>query len=280
MGAKKKSSIFRKNLMYPFSLLIIVFIVLCAAFPSGLATHSPFEMNTNTILKPPSFSNFLGTDQFGRDIYSLLVYGSRSSLVIGIASVVFGGIIGTLIGLLAGYWGRFMDSFLMRCIEILMSIPGIFLAIIVSSSLGASMISITIAVAISAVPGYARVMRSQVLLVKSSPFIDAARTIGTSHFEIIVRHIIPNCLSPLLVMATIGVGNSILVAAGLSFLGLGVISEIPDWGYLLSQGRDYLTVAWWIGFFPGAAIALLVIVVNLIGDDLRNRLDPKSKKGI
>lgn len=263
--------------MYTFSLLIIAFIVLSAAFPSWLATHSPFEMNTNTILKSPSFSNFLGTDQFGRDIYSLLVYGSRSSLVIGIASVVFGGMIGTLIGLLAGYCGRFIESFLMRCIEILMSIPGIFLAIIVSSSLGASMVSITIAVALSVVPGYARVMRSQVLSVKSSPYIDAARAIGTSHFEIIVRHVIPNCLSPLLVMATIGVGNSILVAAGLSFLGLGVISEIPDWGYLLSQGRDYLTVAWWIGFFPGAAIALLVIAVNLIGDDLRNRLDPKRK---
>lgn len=275
--AKKKRGRIRNKIITICSLLMIAFLILCAVFPGWIATHSPLEMSTNAILQAPSFAHILGTDQFGRDIFSLLVYGSRSSLMIGIASVLIGGILGALIGLFAGYWGNLIDSVLMRSIEILMSIPGILLAIILASSLGASMSSIVLAVGLSAVPGYARVMRSQVIAVRSFPFIDAARAIGTSHLEINVRHIVPNCLSPLLVMATIGVGNAILMSTGLSFLGLGVISEIPDWGFLLSQGRDYLNVAWWIGFFPGAAIALLVIAVNLLGDELRNRLDPKKR---
>lgn len=265
-----------RNGLFLLSLLILIFIMLCAVFPGWIATHSPTLMNTSAILQAPGWPHLLGTDQFGRDIFSLLVYGSRQSLWIGIGSVIIGGLAGSFIGLLAGYWGRITDSLLMRCMEIIMTIPGILFAIVISSALGPSLVNTITAVGLSTLPGYARVMRSQVMKIRSLPFIDAARATGTSHAGIIVRHLIPNCLPPLIVMATIGVGSAILIGTALSFLGLGVISEIPDWGYLLSQGRDYLAVAWWIGFFPGAAISLLVIAINLLGDELRNRMDPKK----
>lgn len=255
---------------------VILFVILCSVLPGWFVAYSPTLMDSTAILQAPGSAHIFGTDQYGRDIYSLLVYGSKSSLSLGIGSVLIGGILGSTIGVLAGYWGRFADSLLMRIIEIMMTIPGVLFAIVLSASLGPSLTNTMIAVGLSAMPGYARVMRSQVIAIKNLSFVEAARAAGHSHTSLFFRHLLPNCLPPLIVMATIGVGSAILIGTALSFLGLGVVSELPDWGYLLSLGRDYLSVAWWISFFPGAAISLLVIAINLLGDELRNRMDPRA----
>ncbi|SDE28503.1 peptide/nickel transport system permease protein [Paenibacillus sp. UNCCL117] len=258
------------------SVSLLAFLLACAIAPGWIAPYEPTDMMTDKLLQAPSMAHWLGTDQFGRDIWSLVIYGSRQSLAMGIVSAVIGGVAGTVIGLIAGYWGGVVDSIFMRLNDILMTIPGILLAIAISVALGPSFFNVILAISIATIPSKARVIRSQVMTIRSRPFIDAARSVGTSHLEIMLRHILPNCYSPLLVMVTIGVGSSILVGTGLSFLGLGVVQEIPDWGYMLSQGRNYMTVAWWVAAFPGLAITLLVVAVNLLGDEIRDKLDPKT----
>ncbi|UQZ82302.1 putative D,D-dipeptide transport system permease protein DdpC [Paenibacillus konkukensis] len=258
--------------------LVILFILACALFPKGIAPYAPTQMFADSILQPPSRAHLLGTDYFGRDVFSLVVYGSRDSLFIGVASVLVGGLLGGTIGAVSGYIGGVPDMILMRFIEVLMTIPGILLALAIAAALGPHLFNIVFAVAVSAVPGYARVMRGQILSMKHRPFVTASRSIGASPLRMFWWHVLPNAWSPLLVMATIGLGSAILVGSGLSFLGLGVLKEIPDWGALLSQGRGYLTVAWWIATFPGLAITLFVLSVNLIGDRLRDALDPKKSR--
>lgn len=265
-----------RHVLLVLSALVLLFIVLTAAIPAWLVTHSPTNMSAD-ILKPPSASHWLGTDQYGRDIFSLLVYGSRQSLLIGVGSVVIGGLIGSILGLIAGYRGGWLDSLFMRFVDMVMTIPGILFAILISATLGPSLHNMILTIGISTFPGYARMIRSQVLSIKSAPFIDAAKAIGAGHFTILRRHIIPNSLPPLIVMATIGTGTAILISTGLSFLGLGVIREIPDWGYLLALGRSYLSVAWWISLFPGVFISVLVIAINLLGDELRSMLEPRKR---
>lgn len=266
------------KLLWGFSLIIIILAVLCALFPGLIAPYPPMQMNTASILKAPSLSHLFGTDHFGRDILSLIVYGSRQSLIVGVSSVLIGGIVGTSIGAVAGYVGGVTETVLMRVIEVLMTIPHVLLALAISAALGASLVNLVMAVGIAVIPVYARVMRSQVLSLKNRPFIDAAVAIGTPHWLLFFRHILPNCFSPLLVMATIGVGTSILIASSLSFLGVGSTKIVPDWGTLLSQGRNYLTVAWWVATFPGLAITLLVISVNIAGDEFRHLIDPKKDR--
>ncbi|TVX99871.1 ABC transporter permease [Cohnella terricola] len=261
------------------AIAIIAFMALCAIAPQWIAPYSPVEMFTDSIMQPPSVVHPFGTDYFGRDVFSVVVYGSRESLLIGLMSVVAGGIVGGTIGALSGYVGGLLDMVLMRAIEILMTIPGILLALTIAAAMGPSMTNIVIAVAAATIPGYARVMRGQTMSINGRSYITAARSIGVSRWGIFWRHVLPNSLSPLLVMATLGIGSSILAGSSLSFLGLGVLKEIPDWGALLSQGRGYLTVAWWICTFPGLAITLLVLAVNITGDWLRDYLDPKQKEG-
>ncbi|MEH7747255.1 ABC transporter permease [Neobacillus drentensis] len=266
------------NLFIYFSGLIMLFITASALFPKWIAPYSPTFMNTELILSAPSAAHWFGTDYFGRDVFSLVVYGSRDSLLIGAASVVVGGFIGGALGALAGYIGGFIDVIFMRLIEILMTIPGILLALAIAAVLGPSLFNIVLAVAAASIPGYARVMRGQMMSIKKRQYVDASRSIGTPKWRIFLWHIVPNSWSPLLVMGTIGLGTSILIGSGLSFLGLGVIKEIPDWGALLSQGRGYLTVGWWISTFPGLAITLFVLSVNIIGDRLRDIFDPKTSR--
>ncbi|NHN29151.1 ABC transporter permease [Paenibacillus agricola] len=279
---RSSGSLFKKwpfpNILLGLSIVILLALVVCALIPQWIAPYSPTDMQTDHLLQAPSATHWLGTDQFGRDVWSLIVYGSRQSLMIGVIATLIGGFVGTLIGLVAGYWGGFIDSIFMRVTDVMMTIPGILFAIVIAVVLGPSFFNIIIAISIASIPNKARVVRSQVITIRNRPFIDAARSIGTSHLEIMFRHILPNCFSPLLVMMTISVGGSILSFTGLSFLGLGVVQEIPDWGYMLSQGRSYMTVAWWIATFPGLAITTLVVVVNMIGDDLRDRMDPRKQR--
>ncbi|OAB47714.1 D-ala-D-ala transporter subunit [Paenibacillus antarcticus] len=276
------TSLFQKRLavselLVVVAALVVAFIILCAIVPGWIAPYLPTEMLTDQLLQAPSAAHLFGTDYFGRDIFSVVVYGSRDSLFIGFASVIIGGLVGGLIGVISGYIGGIVDTILMRLIDVLMTIPGILLALAIAASLGPSLFNIVLAVAVSAIPGYARVMRGQMISIKSRPFIMASRSIGSSNIQILWKHVLPNSVSPLLVMATLGIGSSILMGSGLSFLGLGLIKEVPDWGTLLSQGRGYLTVAWWICTFPGLAITIFVIAVNIIGDQVRDVLDPKKR---
>jgi peptide/nickel transport system permease protein len=280
---KKSKSIHLKrfnlsSVSFSLSLIMILVLILCALFPGVIAPYSPFQMNQAVVMSPPSFTHVFGTDQFGRDMFSLIVYGTRQSLMMGLLAVLLGGFTGTVIGLLAGYFGGIIDTIFMRLTDILLTIPNILLAIAISAALGPSLLNIIVAVSFSAVPNYARVIRGQVIAIKSRPYIDASKTIGMPRMKIIMRHVLPNCSSQIIVMAALGIGTSILISTGLSFLGLGVIKEIPDWGYLLSQGRSYITIAWWIVTFPGLVITLLVIAVNILGDELRDRLDPKRTR--
>ncbi|MCM2995986.1 ABC transporter permease [Paenibacillus cellulositrophicus] len=256
--------------------LIILFVAACAIVPQWIAPYAPTEMRTDSIMQAPSGAHLFGTDYFGRDIFSVVVYGSRDSLFIGFASVLVGGLLGGTIGALSGYAGGWIDTAIMRLNDVLMTIPGILLALAIAGALGPSLFNIVLAVAVSSVPGYARVMRAQVLSIKSRTFVKASVSIGASPLRVFWKHVLPNSLSPLLVMAAIGIGTSILTGSGLSFLGLGVLREVPDWGTLLSQGRGYLTAAWWICTFPGLAITAFVLSVNIIGDRLRDHFDPKK----
>lgn len=276
LRASGRRMIFPK-LLVRLAAIVIAFIALCAIAPQWVAPYSPTEMLTDSLMKAPSAAHLFGTDYFGRDVFSVVVYGARDSLVIGLLSVIVGGLVGGTIGALSGYLGGWFDKIVMRGIDVLMTIPGILLALAIAAAMGPSLTNIVLAVAAASIPGYARVMRSQTMSINGRPFITAARSIGVSNVGIFWRHVLPNSLSPMLVMTTIGIGTAILAGSGLSFLGLGLVREIPDWGTLLSQGRGYLTIAWWICTFPGLAITMLVLSVNIIGDRLRDDLDPKKQ---
>ncbi|MVP01874.1 ABC transporter permease [Paenibacillus lutrae] len=264
------------DVLYYAALLIVTGIGLCALVPQWIAPYDPTEMNADILLQPPGASHLFGTDYFGRDVFSVMVYGSRDSLFIGIGSVLLGATVGTIIGSLSGYAGGWIDTILMRLTDVLMTIPGLLLSLAIAAALGPSLFNIVLAVSVSIVPKFARVVRSQIMSVRNRPFITASHSIGAGNLHIFMKHVIPHTVSPLLVMATISIGSSILVGSSLSFLGLGVLKEVPDWGTLLSQGRGYLTVAWWNATFPGLAITLFVLAVNLLGDRWRDILDPKS----
>jgi peptide/nickel transport system permease protein len=255
--------------------LVVAVFVICAAVPEWIAPYPPTDMQGDAVLSAPGAAHWFGTDQFGRDVLSLVVFGARQSLLVGVCAVLVGCGIGVTLGLLAGYFGRWVDMLLMRVIDVWMAVPNILLAIALTTALGSSLGTTILAVSVASVPRYVRVLRGRTLAVKSQGFVLAARASGASHLAILRGHVLPHCLAPALVLATLGVGNAILMAAGLSFLGLGVNEDRPDWGYQLTQGRGYLTVAWWAVTYPGLALTALVVSVNLLGDALRRRLDPR-----
>ncbi|MDD9269042.1 ABC transporter permease [Paenibacillus sp. GCM10023248] len=263
-------------ILYAASLIVFV-LLLFAIAPGWFAKYAPTDMQADQLLLPPGSAHWLGTDYFGRDVLSLVIYGARESLFIGFASVIVGGFIGAAVGMAAGYCGGWVDNVLMRINDIVMTVPSVLLALAIAAALGPGLWNIVLAVALSAVPNYARVMRGQILSLRNRSFITASRSLGAAPLPLFLKHIVPNSISPLLVMAAIGIGTAILTGSGLSFLGLGVLKEVPDWGALLSQGRGYLSVAWWICTFPGLAITLFVLSVNVLGDELRDRLDPRKR---
>lgn len=248
-------------------------VVVAALVPGLLARADPTALDPTKALAAPSGDLPLGADHYGRSIAVLLVHGARTALVIGLFATVLGFVVGGTIGLLTGYVGGWVDMVVGRVMDMFMAFPGVLLALVVTAALGASTTNLVVAVGISVVPGFYRVMRGQVMSVRSRLFVEAARSVGFSPARILVRHVLPNALAPVLVLATVTVGTSIVLGASLSFLGLGPRTEVPDWGQLLAMGQPYLANAWWISTFPGLALTLTVIAVSLVGDWLRDRLD-------
>jgi len=259
-------------------LIILILMVGVAVFAPLLAPDDPIQINPQRGLYSPGIPYLFGTDQLGRDILSRVLFGARLSLVIGLISVGIASSVGILVGLIAGYYGGWVETVLMRIIDVMLAFPGILLALAIVSVLGPSLTNLMIAVGVAAIPTYARLTRGSVLTTKENLYIDAARVIGVPNHRILARHIMPNVVAPLIVAATLGVGAAILSAAALSFLGLGSQPPTPEWGRMLSEGRRFLSSAWWISTFPGFAIMLTVLAINMIGDGLRDTLDPRLRQ--
>jgi peptide/nickel transport system permease protein len=231
-------------------------------------------------LDPPSNTFPLGLDQLGRDILSRVLYGARLSLVVGLVVVVMSGVLGTTVGVVAGFVGGRVDDILMRVTDIFFAFPALILAMAIAAALGPSLTNTMIAIATVTWPVYARLSRAQALVLRRQEFIEAARAIGLSDARIMVRHLLPNSLSPLIVQASFNMGEAILIAAGLSFIGFGAQPPTPEWGVMVSEGRDYMTTQWWVPTFPALAILIAVTGFNLLGDGLRDLLDPRLRRAV
>lgn len=258
-------------------LTMLALLVIIAIAAPWIAPYDPVKIAPDTLLKPPSREHLLGTDQYGRDILSRILHGAPISLRLGLISVAIAGIVGTIIGLIAGYWGGIIDRVLMRCIDVMLAFPGILLALVVVTVLGPSLNNAMIAVGVSGIPTYARLIRGSVLSAKENLYVEAARSIGAKDTTIVRRHVLPNVIAPVIVLATLGLGTAILSGAALSYLGLGAQPPMPEWGAMLSVGRDYLRQQWWIATMPGIAIMITVMAINLLGDGLRDALDPRLR---
>jgi peptide/nickel transport system permease protein len=258
-------------------LILISLIVLVAIIGPWIAPADPLIPSPLIRLQGPSFDHLFGTDSLGRDILSRIIYGTRISLMIGIISVSISLIPGTVLGLLAGYFGKRVDSVIMRCMDMLLAFPAILLAIFITAILEPSLTNTMVAVGIVYIPHYARIVRASVLGLKGQLFVQAIGHLGGSHGRIIFKHILPNCLPPIIVYATLGMGTAVLQAAALGFLGLGAQPPSPEWGAMLSEGRQYIQLAPHVAAYPGAAILILVLGFNLFGDGLRDVLDPSLR---
>lgn len=251
----------------------------------AIASEFLFDFDTDIILvqaensfAPPSTQHIFGCDQSGRDIFARILYGARYSLIIGIGSVAIGLFFGLILGSLAGFYGGFIDNLVMRANDILYSIPNIMIAVVVVSIFGTSTASLLFSLSISAASSFSRITRAAVMQVRGMEYIESAYAMGLPTWKVIMRHIIPNCLSPIIVQVTLAVGNNIISASSLSFLGVGIPVPLPEWGAMLAEGRNYIRSAPWMCIFPGLAIMMTVLALNLMGDGLRDALDPKLKK--
>lgn len=269
---------FRRNRLAIVGMGIVLFFILLAIFANVLAPETIDEQKLGQRLLAPSFEHWFGTDDFGRDILSRVIYGARISLWVGFFAVLGSSAIGSFLGLLAGYYGRWVDTIISRTFDIMLSFPSILLAIAVVSVLGPSLRNALIAIAIINIPNFGRLVRSRVLSVKEEEFVMAARAVGMNDSRIIFHHVLPNSLAPIIVQGTLAIATAILEAAALSFLGLGAQAPEPEWGKMLADSRQYIIQAPWTVIFPGIAIMLTVLGFNLLGDGLRDALDPKMKK--
>ena len=284
--AKKRSQFaevwmrLKRNKMAMLGLAILIVLALLAIFAEQVAGYETkvIAQDIANRLQGPSAEHWFGTDEFGRDIFARIIHGSRVSLVVGFISVAVSLIIGGALGAFAGYYGGVIDLVIMRVMDILLAIPSILLAITIVAALGTDLVYVMIAIGISGVPGYARIVRASVMGIKDQEFVEAARAIGASNASIIFREVIPNCLAPIIVQATLSVASAILSTASLSFIGLGVQPPAPEWGAMLSSGRSYLRDAMHLTLFPGLAIIVTILALNLLGDGLRDALDPKLKQ--
>lgn len=254
-------------------LCLLIFIAIAAPL---VAPYDPVKQSRDS-LDAPSTKHLMGTDVFGRDILSRIIYGARISLRIGLFSVGIGVSIGMTLGLIGGYYGGRLDALLVMFIDAMLAFPGILLALAIVAVLGPSLVNVMIAVGISSTPSYARLVRGSVLAAREHDYVDSARVVGCSDRRIIFRHILPNVVGPVLVLATLGIPRAILSAAGLSFLGLGAQPPIPEWGLMVSEGRKFLRNAWWVATFPGLAIMVVVLSIDMFGDGLRDAIDPRMR---
>jgi len=264
-------------------LIIITIFVLCALFAPLIAPHDPLENALYEQLIPPvwdeggSSKNLLGTDDLGRDILSRLIYGARVSLMVGLVSVGIAVLFGTFFGAIAGFFGGWLDNVIMRFMDIILAFPGILLAIVIVAYLGPGLRNAMIAIGVISIPRFARIVRASVIEEYEKDYVLAARAVGARNRRIIFDSILPNCLAPIIVQASLGFGSAILDAAGLSFLGLGAQPPIPEWGAMIAMGRSMILRAWWVMTFPGIAILFGVLGFNLLGDGLRDALDPRLR---
>ncbi len=259
------------------AMLILFGFVLLSTVGPTVVPYDPNKPNLAEVLRGPSLKHPLGTDNLGRDVLTRIVCGARVSLAIGVASVSGGLLLGGVLGLVAGYFGGWAETFIMRTVDIMLAFPDILLAIATIAVLGPGTVNTVIAVVVFSVPIFARIMRAAVLAVKEREFVEASRAAGGSDLRLMARHVLPNCLSPLLVQATLSVGTAILTASGLSFLGLGVQPPDPEWGAMLSQARGFLRSNPLVAVAPGIAITLVVLSFSIAGDALRDALDPRMK---
>jgi peptide/nickel transport system permease protein len=281
--AKKQSEFVRiikqmsKNKMAMFGLAILSTEIILAILAPYIIPYDYSHMDMINTFAKPSFQHPFGCDDMGRDIFSRILYGARYSISIGIISVGIGTFFGCTIGALAGYFGGQVDNIIMRLLDVIQAIPGMLLMIVISAVLGPGYFNTIIALSVGSISGMARLLRAQMLKERENEYIEAAQSINCSKFRIIVSHLLPNCISPMIVSATMGVAQMITIAAGLSFIGLGVQPPTPEWGAMLSAARQFIRQAPHLVYFPGLAIAVTVLALNLLGDGLRDALDPKLK---
>ena len=268
----------RRNKAAVVSLVILFILILLSLFPSVFAKFGEDEQIYADAFIAPSLAHPLGTDNFGRDILSRIIWGARTSLVIGLSAVCASLLIGGVCGLLAAYYGGKIDNIIMRVMDVFYALPSLLLAIAIAASLGSGLRNVILAIAISQVPSFARVVRAAALTVRNQEYIEAARSIGSSPLRLMFRHMLPNCLATIIVQATLGVAGAIISGAALSFDGGGVQPPTAEWGYMLTSGRQFIRQAWWIVTFPGLAIMLTVFALNMLGDGLRDAMDPKMKR--
>ena len=279
-----------RELRYSFHLLLsnpvstvgavgVAFLFTVMILAPILATHDPIAINLTGRFLPPSWEHFFGTDHLGRDIYSRVVWGARISLSVGFITLIEATVIGTIIGLIAGYKGGWVDSVIMRITDVFLAFPSIILALAVAAALGRGLTSVMVALGITWWPLYARLIRGQTLSVREEQYIEGARLSGAGGLRIMLKHILPNCIAALIVQISMDVGFTILAAASMGFLGIGAQNPSPEWGLQCASGAKYLVYQWWISTFPGLAIFLSVISFNLLGDGLRDILDPRLRRG-
>lgn len=273
--------VFKKVLKNWYTLFAvgILFLILSMALGASLISpYSPTEGNLLERLQPPlTKGHLLGTDTLGRDFLSRIIYGARVSIAVGVTTVLIAGFFGTLLGLISGFYGGWIDRILMRFVDMQLSFPFVVLALTIAAILGPSFRNIIITLAVSSWVIYARLVRGEVLGIKEQQYVQAAFTIGLPNWRIIVMHILPNVLSAVIVLASLEVGRMIISEAAISFLGFGIQPPTPAWGNMLSEGQDYMTTSWWLTVFPGLAIVITTLVVNIVGDALRDKLDPKLR---
>lgn len=282
---KKKSKFhevwkrYKKNKAAMVGLILICILIVMSIFANVIADYDTMaiEQNSKDRLKGPSKEHWFGTDAYGRDVFARIIHGSRISLFIGIVSTAFCLLIGGFLGAFAGYYGGIVDSVIMRVLDTIMSIPSILLSLSIVAALGTGMRNLMIAVTISRIPSFTRIIRASILTVVGQEYIEAAKSCGTREHRIILVHILPNAMGPIIVQATMSVAQTILTAAGLSFIGMGIQPPSPEWGSMLSESREYMRYAPYLTIFPGLAIVISALSLNLIGDGLRDALDPKLK---
>lgn len=269
----------RREPLGTFGLAIVLIMAFAGIFANVIAPYDPIANDFEAMTAAPSWAHWLGTDQFGRDLLSRIIFGARTALIVGLSSAFVGGAFGLVLGVGSAYFGGWLDMLFQRIADVMMAFPLIIMALAVVSIFGTGVHNVIVAITIPLIPRCARVVRSSALAIREIPYVDAARACGYSHSRIILRHMVPNVMAPFLIIVTAFVGQAILAAASLSYLGLGVQEPVPSWGLMLQGGaEEYATTAPWIAVFPGLAIMLAVLGINLFGDALRDALDPKLRE--